>query len=462
MNGRLDTSTARSGLPSAATLADGAPPVSAAALAPALDRFTAWLERFGETSFDHQSYFAGPLGGGAKALYYRRPLLGTLAVAPMILSEALLPAGRQLFWKKQRFPIADAHYAMGFAALAQATHSDAHHQRAVHFLEVLEQTRCPGWRHHGWGYPFDWVTRNGVMKAQTPLITSTPYVYEAFAAVHRIDGDPRWLRTMESAAEHAFTEIPEQVLDDGTATCAYNPLGEQFRVVNASAYRAFMLFAAAAQFDRSDFALAAERNLAFVLRAQQADGSWPYATDGVRDFVDHFHTCFVLKALTKIEALTGHAGCRSAIEAGVRFYTERLFDEQGLPKPFAAAPRLTVYRHELYDYAECINLATLLRGRFGALDRRLATTVTDLLARWQKADGSFRARRLMFGWDNVPMHRWAQAQVFRSLSLLLKALNGAAVDGGGRTVPAGAVTGTTAAAAAHAAPLHQPLAGVAG
>ena len=92
---------------------------------------------------------------------------------------------------------------------------------------------------------------------------------------------------------------------------------------------------------------------------------------------------------------------------------------RGLPQPFAVAPRLTVYRHELYDYAECINLATLLRGRFPALDERLATTLADLLARWRKADGSFRSRELLFGWDNVPMHRWAQAQMFRSLAFLL-------------------------------------------
>ena len=41
------------------------------------------------------------------------------------------------------------------------------------------------------------------------------------------------------------------------------------------------------------------------------------------------------------------------------------------------------------------------------------------LARWIKRDGSFRARRLLLGWDNVPMHRWAQSQMFRSLALLL-------------------------------------------
>ena len=86
--------------------------------------------------------------------------------------------------------------------------------------------------------------------------------------------------------------------------------------------------------------------------------------DGERDFVDHFHTCFVLKALAKIDHLTGSPRCRNAIERGVGYYVKNLIDSQGLPKPFSRAPRLTVYRQELYDYAECLNLAVLLHGRF--------------------------------------------------------------------------------------------------
>src|ERR1700747_1706749 len=82
--------------------------------------FTEWLDRYGELSWDHQSFFASKLGRAAKALYYRKRLLGTLAVAPMIFAEAFVPSARRLFWKAQRFPIADAHYAMGFAYLADA------------------------------------------------------------------------------------------------------------------------------------------------------------------------------------------------------------------------------------------------------------------------------------------------------------------------------------------------------
>jgi hypothetical protein len=38
---------------------------------------------------------------------------------------------------------------------------------------------------------------------------------------------------------------------------------------------------------------------------------------------------------------------------------------------------------------------------------------------WVKREGSFGSRRLHLGWDNVPMHRWGQAQMFRSLTFYL-------------------------------------------
>src|SRR6202162_6218378 len=139
-------------------------------------RFVGWLDRYGETSYDHQSFFASDLGRSAKALYYKKPLLGKLVVAPMIFSEAFVPSARQLFWKPQRFPIADAHYAMGFAFLSQATGEEQHYLRAVHFLEILEATRSAGYDHYCWGYPFNWETRLGTMREGTPLITTVPYV----------------------------------------------------------------------------------------------------------------------------------------------------------------------------------------------------------------------------------------------------------------------------------------------
>ena len=411
-------------------------------VASVLDDFTEWLARYGETSRDHQTFFAGATGQAAKALYYRHKLLGMAAVAPMIFFEAFLPSARQFFHRPTRFPIADAHYAMGFAFLFQVTNDEAYLQRAIHFLDELKNSRSPGFTEYCWGYPYDWVTRNGMIRSQTPLITTTPYVYEAFLQAYEIleSGDggrgtegrnedllEQYKRIIQSIAQHASVDIKDFRTSENASSCSYTPY-DGGGVINAAAYRAFLLTSASQIFSNDSYFNTAERNLKFVLDNQNPDGSWFYAVDGVRDFVDHYHTCFVMKALAKIHTLTGHAATLKALGKGVNYYLKNLFDEDGLPKPFSKAPRLTVYKRELYDCAECINLCLLLRGRFSQLETTLETVVKGILKDWIKSDGSFRSRRLHVGWDNVPMHRWGQSQMFRALALYLRETREACSD----------------------------------
>ena len=383
-----------------------------------LVHFTEWLDTYGERSWDYQSFFAGPMSGRAKSLYYRNRLLGTAAVAPMIFCEAVLPSARRLFHHPIRFPIADAHYAMGFAFLYEATGDSSQLENAIHFLTELKKSRCVEFKEYCWGYPFNWVTRNGIIKEQTPLITTTPYCYEAFLQAFEVTAQEEWKIVLESIARHAAADIKDFRTSEKSSSCSYTPF-DKGGVINAAAYRAFLLTSASQVFCNEDYWKIAERNLNFVLENQNPDGSWFYAVDGVRDFIDHYHTCFVMKALAKIHGLTGHPGCLEALSKGVKYYLENLFSEDGLPKPFSKAPRLTVYKRELYDWAECINVSLLLRDRFPQLESTLETVVAGILKDWIKPDGSFRSRRLHLGWDNVPMHRWGQSQMFRSLAFYL-------------------------------------------
>jgi hypothetical protein len=411
-----------------------------------LANFSKWLDAYGETSWDHQSFFAGPVGRAAKSLYYRNRLIGTAAVAPMIFCEAFVPSARRLFHHRLRFPIADAHYAMGFAFLYEATGDSVYLRKAIHFLNELKKSRCSDFKEYCWGYPFDWVWRGGIVKEGTPLITTTPYCYEAFLQVYEIleqeksGGEPLspslspsskgqdgylmesgsdWKHILESIARHASCDIKDFRTSETASNCSYSPYGEG-GVINAAAYRAFLLTSASHVFSNDDYWRIAERNLNFVLENQNRDGSWYYAVDGVRDFIDHFHTCFVMKALAKIHTLTGHEACKEALSKGVAYYLKNLFAEDRLPKPFSKAPRLTVYKRELYDCAECINLCLLLRDRFPQLQTTLETVMEGILQDWIKPDGSFRSRGLHLGWDNVPMHRWGQSQMFRSLAFYLR------------------------------------------
>jgi hypothetical protein len=56
----------------------------------AIAAFTQWLDRYGENSFDHQIFFASRVGRSTKPLSYRKPLFGTLAVAPMMFCAAFI------------------------------------------------------------------------------------------------------------------------------------------------------------------------------------------------------------------------------------------------------------------------------------------------------------------------------------------------------------------------------------
>ena len=291
-------------------------------------------------------------------------------------------------------------------------------QKAMHFLTALRESRCRGFNEYCWGYPFDWVWHGGTIKAQTPLITTTPYVYEAFLQVNEVQPQDEFRRILASIARHVSNDIKDFQTSTTASSCSYTPFSEG-GVLNAAAYRAFLLASASRVLSKDEYWRIAERNLNFVCENQNPDGSWPYAVDGVRGFVDHFHTCFVMKALAKIYALTGYKPCGDALAKGVKYYLNNLFAADGLPKPFSKAPRLTVYKRELYDCAECINLCLLLRDEFPQLETTLQVVIRGILNEWVKPDGSFRSRRLYWGWDNVPMHRWGQSQMFRSLAYYL-------------------------------------------
>ena len=118
----------------------------AAKVSEVLKNFVRWLGSYGEVSWDHQSFFAGTFGNWAKSLYYKNKLLGLVPVAPMIFCEALMPRARRFFHHPIRLPIADAHYAMGFAFLLPKSLTDRPRLRAdmTSFSRCSKAVQCTG------------------------------------------------------------------------------------------------------------------------------------------------------------------------------------------------------------------------------------------------------------------------------------------------------------------------------
>jgi len=402
----------------------------------AIAKFCEWLSESKGVSYDPYDVLGTSYGRWARRIYYRKNPLGIALTAPLILMEILCPQLRALFVEKNRYPTADAQLALAFLNLYEACQTqDARNEdqtddrstavwlnKAKDLANELLKQSSPGYKGFCWGYPFDWQNVNGLMPKGTPHITATPYCYEVFTRLFDLTGDAHYIDIARSISTFVSEDLKDSPMGDGAAASSYTPY-DQGKVVNASAYRAFVLFNAARRFHNQEYFTKAQRNLRFVLESQGSDGSWLYAIDNPPEaFIDNFHTCFVLKNLYKLNKHLRSPEVTRSVLRGYEFYRRGLFDEQDNPKTYAVAPRTEIVRLEMYNFAEAITLGVLIRndvpGAF-ALANELAGR---LIQNYQLLSGHFVTRVYRCGIrHSVPYLRWPQSQLFLALTNLLVA-----------------------------------------
>jgi hypothetical protein len=391
-------------------------------VAEGVKRFEGWLDRNGFASFDPYDVWGTKYGVFARRVYYEKGKIGLPFIAPILLLEFVCPSMRSWFVKKDRFATADGQLSTAYLNLYHVTGERKYLETAIRLGDDMLQYSVPGYRGKCWGYPFDWQNNRGLWKKNTPYITCTPYCFAAYLGLYDATGEQRYLDIARSIATFVYMDLKDTPTGEEAAAASYSPL-DATKVVNASAYRAWMLFEADARFNLPEYKAKAQRNLNFILQSQRADGAWLYATEGSGEgFIDNFHTAFVLKNLYKINQRLKNPAVDAAIKKGWEFYRRELFDAAGDPKSFAIEPRTQIVKLEMYNFAEGITLGALLKDYVpGALDLAEGLA-TKLCTRYQLPDGHFVTRVFKQGFKHTfPFLRWPQAQLFYSLTNLLYA-----------------------------------------
>jgi len=385
------------------------------------DRFLRWLDKVGYESHDPYDIWGTRYGLWSRKMYYAKGKLGVPLVAPLVAVDLFLPSIRKLFLKKGRYATCDAQLLLAFLNLHQVTGEVKHLERAIALGEEIMGYSIPGFRGPCWGYPFDWQNnKDEVWPKNTPYITCTPYCYEAFLGLFETTGEVRYYDIARGISEFVFGDLKNLHTGHDSAAGSYSPFDER-QVVNATAYRAWVLTDAGLRFDREDYLKDARLNLNFVLESQAADGSWLYAMNEKKSYIDNFHTCFNLKNLFKIHRIKPDERIEKAIRRGYEYYLVNLIDTEGNPKPFAVKPRLQLAKLEMYDFAEGITLGALIGGMIpeaGELARSLAH---KLIQEHQLPAGHFVTRVFRGGFRHrFPFLRWSQAQLFYAITNLWK------------------------------------------
>jgi hypothetical protein len=287
--------------------------------------------------------------------------------------------------------------ASGYARLFAATGDEGARREAERWLSWLKEHHSGDASGMAWGYHFDVQTRFFSYPRYAPNTIATCFVAQAFLDGCELLSDDSWREPAVAAARY----LEANMLASEGYFCYLR--GEKELVHNANALACAVLV-------RAGYSETARRALEKSLSAQRDDGSWPY-TEGPRgNWIDNFHTAYVLESLAVCESVIPDV--QNALERGLDYWERQLFLADGTPKWTVDR----VYPIDAHCYASAID-AWLAVGRLEPALQTARLLVEHMLDPagyvW------FQKRRL---WTNrVPLIRWTTAPSFRALAGVLLA-----------------------------------------
>ncbi len=287
--------------------------------------------------------------------------------------------------------------ASAYARLWAATGDESARRAASRWLTWLAEHHAGDASGMAWGYNFDVQTRFFSYPRGTANTIATSFVAHAFLDGRELLGNERWTEPAVAAARYLETKM---LADEGY----FRYLDHEDELVHNANLLACAVLARAGHHGPL------RRALDISLRAQRSDGSWPYAEGPSGNWVDNFHTAYVLESLAHCRPVCPEVG--PALERGLRFWERELFLADGTPKYDAGR----LYPIDAHCYASAID-AWLAAARLRPALRTAFLLVERMIA--PSGHAWFQERRF---WTNrVPFVRWTTAPSFRALAGVLLA-----------------------------------------
>lgn len=164
----------------------------------------------------------------------------------------------------------------------------------------------------------------------------------------------------------------------------------------------------------------AKEAMEYSCSRQLSDGSWYYGEEKKYHWIDNFHTGYNLDSLKCYIENTGDKDYEKNLKKGFEFFKNNFFEKNGKCK---------YYHNKTYPVdSQCIAQSIDTLALFSDNDKEaldLCFKVTNwAIDNMQDKDGHFYYRALPNMKIKTPMLHWAQATMYKALSLLLFRING--------------------------------------
>ncbi|MFL6214709.1 MAG: hypothetical protein ACJ74J_12545 [Blastocatellia bacterium] len=295
--------------------------------------------------------------------------------------------------------------------LSHSRDSLANDLRAL--LLKLQDMRSNDYKEAGWGYNFDWQSRAFFAPRGTPNAVCTVFAAHAFLDWHELSGSPDALRIGESSCRFLLDRLNRTSAAD--AHCfSYTPR-DRSQVHNVNLLAAELLARAYHLTGKDEYREACEQATRFTIARQREDGSWPYGESPAQQWIDNFHTGFLIVSLKRISDYLPTAEWAAALRAAYEFYERRFFLADGTPAYYHD----NLFPVDVHSAAQAVVTFTELIDLMPSAREQASRAVEWAIRNLQDSAGFFYFQRQRFYTIRTPHIRWAQAWMLYALSLYL-------------------------------------------
>jgi hypothetical protein len=315
--------------------------------------------------------------------------------------------------KKDCFAKGSALFMSGYLQRQKLNPDPRNMQIIKELLTRLEDKRIDGFSGPCWGTNLAYQTRAFFVPAETPSAVHTAFVVDALLDLNEIEPDNHLVEMAVGACRFIMRDLTITDTPEGMYF-SYTPL-DRTKVVNVTALIARMLARTGNVVKDDELIHKSKQAASWAISCQAEDGSWPYGIDPVHDWIDNYHTGFVLDALEDYLCYTDDDQVDEAITKGVEFYRKHLFLDDGTPK---FSPN-SIYPIDGHCLAQGIFTFTKLCNRNEDYLAFAAKIAEWGKRHFQHPSGYFYFQRRKSWLNRIPHIRWVQAWMFLALNRLI-------------------------------------------
>ncbi len=270
------------------------------------------------------------------------------------------------------------------------------------------------------GYNFDWQSRVFFAPRGTPTIVPTAFAAQSFIEAYKLFGDEIYLETAKEICEFILNDLNRSFESTDEICFSYTPLDKTI-IFNASLLAGEVLANTGAILENEFYLATAAKTVRFAVRRQEKNGAWVYGSKQKQNWVDNFHTAYVLLSVFRLSNLIPELKNETAnsLKTGLNFWLENFFLADGTPKYFDK----NIYPVDIHSASAAIaalsELNPLDERCLPQAEKTLDWTVENMRDR----AGFFYYQKLKNRTNKISFIRWGQAWMTYALARFLEIKN---------------------------------------